>query len=237
MLNLIFPSICPFCESVADHKLVCDRCLDGIRFIKDRAFCFRCGLPFGYTQYDNDNIFVAHLCGRCVRGEYYFERARSIAFYDGLLREILHKFKYQGKLHLGRVLSDILVQNYPSDLGPIDIVIPVPLYMSKLRTREYNQTIILASGLANYIKVELEPFILKKIRDTRPQFEITNENDRKKNVRGAFIIENISKVREKSVLLFDDVFTTGSTMNECAMILNQAGASNVHVLTLMRAAH
>ncbi|MDA2920375.1 ComF family protein [Desulfobacterota bacterium AH_259_B03_O07] len=236
MLNLIFPSICPICESVTNDKLVCDDCLDGVRFIKDRALCSKCGLPFGYTKYDNDNIDSEYLCGKCLRGEYYFERARSIAFYDGLLREILHKFKYQGKLHLGRVLSGILIQNYPYELGPIDIVVPVPLYIGKLRTREYNQTIILARELANYIKVPFEPLILKKVKETRPQFEITNEKDRKKNVRGAFILENIRRVREKSVLLFDDVFTTGSTINECTRILGRAGASNVHVLTLMRAA-
>jgi len=134
MLDLVFPKLCPFCESIEFDEKICDRCLKNISFIRDRSICLNCGVPFGYIARDIDTQGLAdlghavfqetehtivdasrvhlfpipeHLCGRCVQDEYYFERARSIAFYDGILKEILHKFKYQRKLNLGGVLSNI----------------------------------------------------------------------------------------------------------------------------------
>jgi ComF family protein len=176
-----------------------------------------------------------HLCGRCLLGEFYFERARSCAFYDGLLRDILHRFKYERKLSLGGILSSILIESFPKDLDIPDLVIPVPLYIDRLRYRGYNQSVILGVNLAKHLRVSFDPFVLKRIRDTKPQFEITGEDEKRKNVKGAFSIENFEKIRGKTILLIDDVLTTGSTINECTRVLLQAGASWVQVVTLMRA--
>jgi len=151
-----------------------------------------------------------------------------------VLREILHKFKYQGKLSLGRVLSRILVENYPRELDRIDLIVTVPLHISKLRTREFNQSVVMGMGLAKGIEVPFDPFVLKKVRDTKPQYEMGNETERRSNVRGAFIVENTSRVGKKSILLLDDVFTTGSTLNECTRVLLNSGVIKVQALTLMR---
>jgi ComF family protein len=239
MLDLVFPSVCLFCESVSERKTVCDICLSDIRFIKERVICLKCGVPFGFTPEHTHKSSMdsvsGHLCGRCLLDEFYFHKARSVAFYEGLLRDILHKFKYEGKLNLGDVISDILIENFPNDLDEVDIIIPVPLHISKLRRREYNQSVVLGMNLAKHLKVSFNPFVLKKIRDTRPQVEIKNEDERRKNIKGAFSVVDSEKIRKRSVLLIDDVFTTGSTINECTRTLLGAGALRVQAITLMRA--
>jgi ComF family protein len=242
MLDLIFPIVCSICESVSKDGLVCGSCLRDIRLVKGLFTCLRCGVPFDladvsktYSYFPSEVSIHGHLCGRCLLGEFYFDKARSVAIYDGLLRDMLHKFKYHGKLIMGEVLSAILIENFPDDLDAPDLVIPVPLYIDRLRKREYNQSVIFGVNLSKYLGVPIDPFVLKRIRDTKPQFEIKSENEKKENVRGAFSIENFNKIKRKAVLLVDDIFTTGSTINECARVVLRAGASRVQALTLMRA--
>lgn len=229
MLDLIFPNICPFCGSVSKKGIVCGVCLSDIKFIEGESICPKCGVPFRADSVPD------HLCGRCLLDEFHFHKARSVAFYGGLLRDMLHKFKYHGKLNLEAVLSRILTENFPDELDAADVIIPVPLYIDRLRSREYNQSAILGMNLAKYLRVSFDPFTLKRTRDTEPQVEMKNDAERRKNVKRAFAVTNPDKIRKKSVLLIDDVFTTGSTINECAGALLKAGASKVQIVTLMRA--
>lgn len=234
MLDFIFPRVCPFCESVSKDGKVCNSCLSGIRFIGRSSICLRCGVPFDFAETPDGSV-SSHFCGGCLQGGFYFERARSVAFYDGLLKDMLHKFKYEGKLNLGGALSNILIGNFPDDLDIPDIILPVPIYIGKLRKREYNQSVVLGENLSKYLRVSFNPFVLKKIRDTRPQFEIKSKDEKRKNVKGAFSVENSERIKEKSVLVIDDIFTTGSTIDECARALLDSGTSRVQVVTLMRA--
>src|SRR3990172_1508128 len=157
-------------------------------------------MPRGCIYFQSRSIFV--------EDAFNFERARSIAFYDGILKEILHKFKYERKLNLGGVLSNILIDNFPKDLGMSDLVIPVPLYIDKLRKREYNQSLVLAEKVARYLRVSFDPYVLRRIRDTKPQFEIKSDIEKRRNVKGAFILREIENIKGKSILLVDDVFTS-----------------------------
>ncbi len=264
MLDLVFPDVCTFCESVGSQENICSNCLDRIGCIRERSICLKCGVPFGYMakaaaiqgqgsideadashdgdvypKADSSSVYLSsipeHLCGRCIMDEFYFERARSIAFYDGLLKDILHRFKYEGKLSLGRILSSVLIQNFPADLDMPDMVIPVPLYIDRLRKREYNQSVILGEKLAKYLRTSFDPFVLRRVRDTKPQFEIRGDADKRRNVKGAFAIEKGDRIKGSSVLLVDDIFTSGSTINECSKVLLHSGASCVQVVTLARA--
>ncbi len=123
----------------------------------------------------------------------------------------------------------------PYGADDVDVIVPVPLHINKLRSREYNQSAVLAKNLAKSIGVKHDLFGLKKIRDTMPQFEIQKEEARRKNVKGAFSVTDPGAFSGKSVLVVDDVFTTGSTTDECALALLRAGASEVRVLTVARA--
>jgi ComF family protein len=234
ILDLIFPKICSSCNSPARENIICDVCLSNVRLIGGRKICSKCGHPFALADSIEDIRNDGHLCGKCLTGTYYFNRARSVAFYEGWLRETLHRFKYHGKLGLGRALSRILAEHYPTDLDDIDSIVTVPLHIDKLRTREFNQSIVMANDLAERIKVPLNAFALKKTKGTMAQYEMGNETERRRNVRGAFIVDDARKVSGKSILLLDDVFTTGSTLNECTRVLLKSGVVKVQVLTLMR---
>jgi len=242
MLDILFPKICPSCHKTSlKNRKLCNTCISDIRFINNWNFCNKCGVPFGYfdNQVKDDSRLeyndTKHLCGKCIQDRYCFEKARSIAIYEGNIRDLIISFKYEGKLSYGDLLLEIIKTNFPNDLDEFDSVVPVPLHIDKLRHREYNQSVILASGLAKYKGVECEIFGLKRTRDTIPQIEIRNENDRRKNVKGAFSIAKGKSYKDKSVLIVDDVFTTGSTSDECSKMLLKSGAYKVQVLTLTRA--
>lgn len=197
--------------------------------------CSICGVPFGCYAIETLWAGSEHLCARCLNDEFCFEKARAVASFDGLLRDLLHGFKYRGKIGLGTVLSKIFTSHIPDDLDFFNLILPVPIYISKLREREYNQSAILGCELSKALGCEYDPFTLKKIKDTPPQISLETTGDRKRNVRNFFYVSDVKKIRNKSVLLVDDVFTTGSTVNECSRVLLKAGATSVQVLTLMRA--
>lgn len=234
MLSLVFPKLCMGCSSESTQKHLCENCFSLISFLKEVSSCLVCGVPFG-SQHDEgiDNEF---LCSRCLSEEFYFERARSIAIYDGFLRRLLHDFKYHGNLSLGKLFSFLTMEYFPQqEFIDFDLIVPVPLHISKLRKREYNQSTILAYSLSKDLMVSCNPFAIVKINDTNPQVDFKTVLNRKKNVRNSFIVGDKAKLKGKSVLLVDDVFTTGSTTNECSRLLLKAGAKVVQVFTVMRA--
>ena len=202
-----------------------------------------CGAPFGFFSSEEGDDFQSspgtgdegHLCGKCLGGKFSFKRASSVAIYDGKLRDMIHEFKYEGRLSLEGVLSDLLFENFPYDPEEFDMVVPVPLHLNKLRQREYNQSAVIAINLSSRTGIRSNLLILKKTKDTRAQFELKNEEERRRNVRGAFSIDHGKELLDSSVLLVDDVFTTGSTSEECTKELLKYGASEVSVITLARA--
>lgn len=242
MLDLIFPDSCSVCSSpVQGEGFLCSSCVGVIKYLDDLAQCSVCGTPFGYFDSGDEMTNEAgsakadHLCGKCVVGEFSFEKARSVAFYDGKLRDMIHEFKYEGGLRHEAFFTDMIVEKFPYEAVEFDAVVPVPLHLSKLRAREYNQSSVIAQNLAFRTDMKYDLFVLRKTRETRPQFELKSERDRRKNVRGAFSVTAEDVYRGKSLLLIDDVFTTGATTQECSRVLLESGASRVSVLTLARA--
>ena len=225
VLGLVYPSVCGYCGEVTGGSgSLCDSCTKDIRFLSNWSCCVKCGGPFGFYESNNDlreDSNSGHLCGDCIRGKYSFISARSITFYTGTIRELIHEFKYEGKIVNGDTLSSILAENYPFDKESIDLVVPVPLRVEKLRVREYNQSAIFAVNTAKRRKIGFDLTGLKKLRETKPQFELNKEKERLRNVRGAYV-EDKHRFKNKSVLLVDDVFTTGATSNECSTTLCRA---------------
>jgi ComF family protein len=244
MLDLIFPAVCSGCDTPVSNKyLVCDSCISGVKFVSDFSSCDWCGTPFGFfgDEYQDTSETAlpltgpGHLCGRCLRGGFSFEKARSVAIYEGKVRDMIHEFKYRGRLGLEGFLESLMIEHFPYPRDVFDIVVPVPMHISKLRSREYNQSAILAYGLALGIGVRCDLRTFRKICDTRPQIECRNEEERRRNVRGAFSVVSPGSFRDKSILLVDDVFTSGSTSDECAREILKSGATSVSVFTLSRA--
>ena len=204
-----------------------------IDFIDQSSVCYLCGEPFGFKVISSANS--GNLCQNRINGRYYFSKCRSITYYKGVLATALQDYKYKRSIPVSQLLKKMITRYFPSGLGDCDLVIPVPVHLNKLRERQFNQCAVLASSVADFFGFDYDPFILKKTKDTVAQVDIKKKKDRVKNLKNAFSVNSKGYVRNKKVLLIDDVFTTGTTTNECAKTLVEAGAFNVQVLTLMRA--
>jgi ComF family protein len=226
LLDLIFPPCCAICKKNS-RKIICDDCLSKVVYIKT-PICRVCGKP-------RDKYFAGDLCEDCSRESMPFEIARSVVLYDGAMKEAIHKFKFEGKrslsLPLGEFLVDYLKRGY-IPVKKIDAIIPLPLSKKRERQRGYNQSELLAREVAKHFSVDIDSSSLRKVKDITPQFELSRK-DRLSNVKGAF---RSSPLKEKSILLVDDIFTTGATVREASRALKEAGAASVYVLTLARAA-
>jgi ComF family protein len=150
--------------------------------------------------------------------------------------DVIHQFKYQGKAHMAKVLGPLLAlfgREWLSGQSEL-LVIPVPLHPRRLRQRGYNQSLLLARHVSAGMRASLDFMSLRRTRDTKAQTGLKKE-ERRKNVKSAFKVEDRSAVRGKAILLVDDVATTGSTLNECSKVLRKAGCSKIHCLVLARA--
>ncbi|MBI2985493.1 MAG: ComF family protein [Deltaproteobacteria bacterium] len=235
-LDWLYPPRCRYCrESISkDEDYFCHACWAKIRLVSP-PLCTRCGRPFLDAGGDD------HLCGACLMHAPYFEKARSWACYPSEeseghpLREIVQRFKYRRKVSLGKPLGRLMARGCYSFLSgcPVDLVIPVPLHPKRLRWRGFNQAVILAREVGRLWKLPVDPFILVRSRETPPQTQLAEE-ERRKNMRGAFSLNPAKPVDAKTILLVDDVYTSGATVNECSRTLLRAGAKEVYVLTLAR---
>ncbi|MCS7203346.1 MAG: ComF family protein [Thermodesulfovibrio sp.] len=150
------------------------------------------------------------------------------AAYDGILKEAINIFKYQKIKRIGKLLGKLLVDISPKEL---DILVPVPLHPKKLKTREFNQSAILAKEISNSLRIPLSLTILKKIKDNPPQVSL-KASERKLNVKDVY---SVSKdIKNLKIGLVDDVITTGATLAECAKVLKRAGAKEVHAITVAK---
>jgi len=221
-LDLIFPQLCLVCGSIGEDWL-CRSCMDKIESVP-KPYCERCGHPL-----------VRQKCGNCMDTRRGFTRARAAGEYSGVLREAIHRFKYNGHRILAAPLAGILWKYLQEECDfkwrSADLIIPVPMHSVRQRLRGYNQSELLAAELSRLISVPVEKCAITRIMRRMRQVELSRE-DRRLNVKGAFKVRDSSKFAGKTVLLIDDVATTCSTVNECALALRDAGAFRVYVLCL-----
>ncbi len=147
---------------------------------------------------------------------------------------MLQRYKYNRDVTLVRPLAELLRERCPVALSDFDVVMPVPLHVNRLRWRGFNQAHLLVKPLAREVGVPVDPWSLERVRPTRPQVELT-EAERRRNVAGAFRVTRPERVRGRKILLMDDVYTTGATVDECSRALRRAGAVGIDVLVLARA--
>lgn len=234
MLDILFPRICLGCNETPVEKYICRRCIEQLEFISGKNICHVCGQPFGFDS--PHRSINSNICASCIRKRYSFRKCRSVLYYNGQAREFLHNYKYNGNISYSGLLITVATDYFPGDFDRFDMLIPVPVHINKLRKREFNQSAVISSALGKFLGIESNPFILKKTRDTIPQVDIGNEKERARNVKGSFSVVNGDILAERNVLLVDDVFTTGSTTEECSRTVLKSGAASVQVFTLMRAA-
>jgi ComF family protein len=230
--NLLFPKSCLACsiKLIGNPEiLLCDPCLEKIQLIKE-PFCSRCGKPFLSAAGEN------HLCSVCLKTKWHFSKAQAIFVYKEPVTKVIHSFKYHRStscLATFYALKSSLA-HLKEDTG-VDLVIPVPLHKKRLRHRGFNQAQVLASCLFPKQKHKINPHILIRTTDTPLQTNLSGKA-RRRNLKKAFSVKNPAVVKGKKIMLVDDVFTTGTTLNECARTLRKAGAKDVQALTLARVA-
>lgn len=232
--DVIFPPQCLGCAEILhpqSGQLFCPVCKEKIKFITGNL-CPICGRAYF------DSPAESHLCGNCLGNKPYFSCARAVASYETLILETIHQFKYGRNLSIGSALASFLADfSFPDfEFQVSSLIVPVPLHIKKLRERGFNQSLILANALGEKQRIPVNFSLLKRRKFTLTQTGL-NRTEREKNVKGAFAVSDKKKVAGKNVILIDDVYTTGATINECAKTLIKAGAQKVAVLTLARVLH
>lgn len=228
ILQFFLPKQCPCCDRFLneDEKGICENCLSGIRWIEP-PFCTICGIPFLSRDVEN------HPCSECISKKRYFTMARAIGLYEGTLRKAIHQWKYEGKDSLTpffvKWIEEGFSRYWPHPL--FDLLIPVPLHKSRLRHRGFNQALLLVKQLSKLTGIPYGKKVLIKNIPSIPQVDLSVVQ-REKGVKGSFEIGRKEDVKGKRILLIDDVYTTGATVNECSKVLILAGAESVDVLTL-----
>lgn len=231
LLDLLLPPRCYICRKAVhfDGTLhICSDCHASLPFILSPA-CTVCGIPMAGAGED-------HPCSRCITTPPPYRTARAALRYEGSCRDLIHTFKYQYKSHLRRPLGLLMAHNlkYFAQHQRPELLVPVPLHVSRLRQRGFNQSVLLGEILSKQWQIPLLRQGLQRIRPTVPQVELTRDQ-RLSNLKGAFVVKDGLPVLNRRVMLVDDVFTTGSTLRECARILLQAGCLEVSAVTIAHA--
>lgn len=241
LFSVLFPSDCRICGEPLlniSRLPVCNDCLQGMVPIRGKV-CSICGelVLSSYAEADADGLLRCPVCRRLRRP---FTRAVAYGSYDDGLRELIHLLKYNGvrpaAAVLGRLLAQAVATLEPEFTQKPALLIPVPLYKAKRRQRGFNQAELIARHALRAFKgkpLELRTDLLARTRDTHSQIGLTS-HQRRENLRGAFAVARAEEVTGREVLLVDDVYTTGTTLSECAKVLRRAGAAQVWVATVAR---
>lgn len=231
LCEVIFPPQCLGCAEIIHPfigEIFCPACEKQVHFITG-SVCPICGTTFP------DSPAESHLCGDCLDTKPYFSCARAIFSYKDIIFHAIHKFKYKKDLSSGEILASFMAGfSFPDiDFADHSLIIPVPLHIKRLRERGFNQALILARAIGEKRNIPVDFSLLK-----RHKFIVTqtgsNKKERKQNIAGAFEVTDKKKVAGKNIILIDDVYTTGATVNECAKTLMKSGAQKISVLTLAR---
>ena len=211
ILNLIFPNVCGFCNKINTNSL-CKRC--ELNLSKYEIYCIK--------SYIDDK-------------QKYFDFLFSALKYENTVREKIIQYKFHENSYLYKTFAKIIIKNKKiyRFLKFYDIIIPVPMHKTKKAVRGYNQCELVASEIAKQLELMYENGVLIKVKNTKIQSTLT-KLQRIENVKGAFCIKDVTKVKGKKIILVDDIYTTGSTVNECSKVLKKAGASEICVVTIAK---
>jgi ComF family protein len=225
--DLVVPPLCLACHRpVSSHDAICARCWSDIDFIR-APLCDRLGIPLPF------DIGGTMISAAAAADPPDYERARAVARFDGVMRELVHDFKFRDRHDARRLFGRWLADAGAALLADADFVVPVPLARARLVIRRFNQAAMLAQEVCRLTRRRYEPLALQRIKRTQSQVGLSRQQ-RRDNVAGVFAVAEAAKPRlaGAKVVLLDDVITTGATARACARVLKRAGAAQVDVLAL-----
>ena len=229
-LSLLLPHKCMQCSKIVSKAgLLCVNCWEQIEFIT-KPYCSTCGVPF---EFDIEQELE---CGTCIKRKPYFDSAFSLFKYSKQSQKILHKLKYNDKPHMSKHLALWLFNRMTSaETKSYQYIIPIPIHRKRMRQRFYNQSALLADYFSKYSGIRFLPNALIKTKYHAPQTGLS-QAERLSNVKNSFSINPkiIKFIVGYSVILIDDVYTTGSTLNECSKVLKEAGCKTIKAITVAR---
>ena len=224
-VGLFFPRRCPVCQEVVEERgeRICNICRTKLPYIR-APFCMRCGKPLLLEEKE--------YCSDCRRKRHWFERGRAPFVYDQVMRESIAGFKYGKRREYAAFYAEEILKRCAKDmlLWHGEAFVPVPLHPSRKRKRGFNQAELLARRIGTQLEIPVFPKALRRAKKTLPQKQL-NQQERLKNLRQAFVPGNLPP-EVGTVLLVDDIYTTGSTLEACAQALKSMGVKKVYGLTL-----
>ena len=232
-LNILLPPRCIMCGKVLSEKNgLCPDCFNSINFIS-APYCYKCGRPF--VKESGLKFAAKQYCGECLKKKkFLFEMQRTSFVYDDNSKNLVLDLKFHDKTVAAETLANMLYaagkdiwENKP------DLLIPVPIHYMRLIKRRFNQSALLVKFLSKKTKISADYSSLVRQENTIPQVQLSGFA-RRHNLRKAFKVKYPQNIKNKKVVLIDDVETTGSTLNECAKVLRKAGAKEIYSITLAR---
>ncbi len=222
--QFLWPEICPFCGKVhrAGICLGCQKLLNDLKIQEPR--CLKCGKPIRYHEKE--------YCHDCQNTQHYFEQGKSLWLHKSPVNQSIYQFKYHNQREFSKYYAKALADAYASDVKrwKPDVLIPIPLHARRRRKRGYNQAELLAKELSKYLKIPVDSKTVRRVRYTNPQKKM-DHSKRKSNLKRAFSVKPFP-ARVKTVLLIDDIYTTGNTIDAVAMELKKKGVEKVYFLTI-----
>lgn len=208
ILELIYPNVCGICGEICKDSL-CKKCENAIE------------------KYKIDLI--------SKNKKMYFCESMHIFKYDDIIRQKIIEYKFQDEAYLYKTFAKIILKNKKvcGFLEKYDIMIPVPIHKKRRLKRGYNQAELIAKEICKNLNLELKNNVLIKQKNIVAQSEL-NKNERMQNIKNAFGIKNANEIKNKNIILFDDIYTTGSTVNECSRILKKVGVNQIGILTIAK---
>lgn len=216
--HLVFPEVCVACQKNI--------------YTIEGAFCFDCysKLPFSYQMDEPNNSFIAHF-----KGKINLNHGAALFYFikPGIIQDLIKKLKYKERSDYGMLFGNIFGKSmlHGSRFGHIDYIIPVPLHHKKFKSRGYNQSEVFAEGISEIIKCGVDTKTLIRQKNTITQTKLS-EIERTENVKDAFVLTDVEKLKNKNILLVDDVLTTGSTLLSCGKILSEIKGINISFGTI-----
>lgn len=227
LTDYLFPPVCLSCmTSLEIPNTICPNCWQNINFLT-QPLCEINGTPFPF------DIEPGTISAAALKNPPSYDKARGVAAYDGTMKELIHKLKYNDRHELLNLFTNWMKFSGKELIEQSDIILPIPLYKTRLWQRRFNQSALLAKRLSEITSLPYECAILRRQKKTRSQVGLTSK-ERYQNLKNAFVIEQNKKekLENKTVLLIDDVITTGATINSAALSLKNSGAKTVYILSL-----